>query len=71
MYSALWTLMTSRYIRCQELTLTKSHEERKGPLEELAKAVRRYGFKDPEICFSDDPIKVCFTLGAFDVSDWF
>lgn len=50
--------MTSRYIRAQVLTLTKSHEERYGPLRALARSVKKYGFKDPVVVFSDDPEKV-------------
>ncbi|KZT31665.1 hypothetical protein SISSUDRAFT_1067573 [Sistotremastrum suecicum HHB10207 ss-3] len=56
-FNALWTLMDSRYIRCQVLTLTKSHEERSGPFMELANTVDRFGFSDPQICYSDDPKK--------------
>lgn len=50
--------MASRYIRAQALTLTKAHEERAGPLNEIAVSVRKYGFDDPSIVYSDDPTKV-------------
>ncbi|KAK6981231.1 hypothetical protein R3P38DRAFT_3234489 [Favolaschia claudopus] len=56
-FNALWTCMTSRYIRAQVLTLTKSHEERYGPLKAVAKSIRKYGFQDPSVVFSDDPVK--------------
>jgi hypothetical protein len=50
--------MDSRYIRAQALTLTKAHEERAGPLTGIANAIKRYGFSDPPVVFSDDPVKV-------------
>lgn len=50
--------MDSRYIRGQALTLTKSHEERIGPLSDIAASVKLYGHEDPRIAFSDDPVKV-------------
>src|SRR6267154_3427404 len=50
--------MTAWYIQAQTLTLTKSHEERIGPLAAIAKSLRIYGYDDPQIVFSDDPIKV-------------
>ncbi|KAG6825372.1 hypothetical protein H0H92_003927, partial [Tricholoma furcatifolium] len=56
-FGALWTCMTSCYIRAQALTLTKSHEERAGPLLGIANSVKRYGFSDPPVVFSDDPVK--------------
>ena len=56
--TALWTAMTSIYIRGQALTITKSHEECIGPLLSMARSSRRYGFNDPSIAFSDDPVKV-------------
>ncbi|KAG6818630.1 hypothetical protein H0H93_003334 [Arthromyces matolae] len=34
-----------------------SHEERVGPLSGIADSVKRYGFSDPPIVFSDDPVK--------------
>jgi hypothetical protein len=59
--------MDSRYIRAQSLTLTKSHEERIGPLSDIATSIKLYGHKDPPIAFSDDPVKVnsnsCFMNG--------
>lgn len=55
--------MTSRYIRKQTLTLTKSHEERYGPLADIARSAQLYGHDKPLIAFSDDPVKVC-------ASDW-
>jgi hypothetical protein len=56
-FNALWTCMDSRYIRAQALTLTKSHEERNGPLKGIADSIKRYGFSLPKIAFSDDPLK--------------
>ncbi|KAG6809744.1 hypothetical protein H0H92_014893, partial [Tricholoma furcatifolium] len=56
-FNALWTCMTSRYIRAQVLTLTKAHEERIGPLTEVAQSAKRYGHPPPPIVFSDDPVK--------------
>ena len=50
--------MSSRYIRAQALTLTKAHEERAGPLLGIAKSTKKYGYDDPAIVFSDDPVKV-------------
>jgi hypothetical protein len=52
--------MDSRYIRAQALILTKAHEERAGPLMGVANSVKLYGFDDPVVAFSDDPIKVSF-----------
>jgi hypothetical protein len=57
-FRALWTCMDSRYIQAQALTLTKAHEERIGPLLGIAKSVRLYGYDDPGVVFSDDPVKV-------------
>ncbi|KAF5384343.1 hypothetical protein D9615_003177 [Tricholomella constricta] len=34
-----------------------AHEERAGPLLEIANSVKRYGFSDPPVVFSDDPVK--------------
>ncbi|KAJ7077201.1 hypothetical protein C8R43DRAFT_1179242 [Mycena crocata] len=56
-FGALWTCMNSRGIRAQALTLTKSHEERIGPLKSIAKSVKLYGFHDPLVVFTDDPLK--------------
>ncbi|KAJ7433193.1 hypothetical protein FB451DRAFT_1196390 [Mycena latifolia] len=56
-FGALWTCMTSRYIRAQALTLTKSHEERIGPLMGIAASAKRYGLGEPLVAYSDDPIK--------------
>lgn len=50
--------MDSRYIRAQALTLTKSHEERLGPLMAISKSIELYGHPSPPVAFSDDPIKV-------------
>ena len=50
--------MTSDYIRAQALTLTKAHEERAGPLSGIAKSAKKYGYDDPAVVFSDDPVKV-------------
>ncbi|KAJ7479110.1 hypothetical protein FB451DRAFT_1172230 [Mycena latifolia] len=56
-FGALWTCMTSRYIRAEALTLTKSHEERIGPLMGIAASAKRYGLGEPLVAYSDDPIK--------------
>ncbi|KAJ6558917.1 hypothetical protein B0H10DRAFT_1967203 [Mycena sp. CBHHK59/15] len=56
-FGALWTCMTSRYIRAQALTLTKSHEERIGPLMGITTSAKRYGLGEPVVAYSDDPIK--------------
>ncbi|KAK0232270.1 hypothetical protein EDD85DRAFT_970646, partial [Armillaria nabsnona] len=56
-FGAMWTCMTSRYIRSQALTLTKAHEERIGPLTGISQSAKRYGHNNPCIIFSDDPIK--------------
>ncbi|KAG6849716.1 hypothetical protein H0H93_006013 [Arthromyces matolae] len=56
-FNALWTCMTSRYIRGQVLTLTKAHDERIGPLTEIAQSAKRYGHSPPPVVFSDDPVK--------------
>ncbi len=56
--NALWTAMAGWSIRAQALTITKSHEERIGPLDGIARSARRYGYDDPAIVFSDDPVKV-------------
>jgi hypothetical protein len=50
--------MDSRYIRAQALTLTKSHDERLGPLKGIAKSLELYGYEHPPVAFSDDPTKV-------------
>ena len=57
-FSALWTCMNSHFIRAQALTLTKAHEERTGPLLGIAKSAKMYGYDDPAVVFSDDPVKV-------------
>ncbi|KAJ7189729.1 hypothetical protein GGX14DRAFT_580474 [Mycena pura] len=56
-FGALWTCMNSRGIRAQALTLTKSHEERIGPLEGIANSAKLYGFDEPEVVYTDDPLK--------------
>ncbi|KAJ3505980.1 hypothetical protein NLJ89_g7126 [Agrocybe chaxingu] len=56
-FGALWTCMDARYIRAQALTLTKAHEERVGPLHGIATSIKLYGYKNPRIAFSDDPVK--------------
>jgi hypothetical protein len=50
--------MDQHYICAQVLTLTKAHEERADPLMGVAHSVKKYGYDDPAIVFSDDPIKV-------------
>jgi hypothetical protein len=52
--------MDSKYIRAQTLTLTKAHEERVGPLMGVANSIKLYGYDNPAVAYSDDPIKVCF-----------
>ncbi|KAF8233295.1 hypothetical protein L208DRAFT_1203220, partial [Tricholoma matsutake] len=56
-FGALWTCMSSRYIRAQALTLTKAHEERIGPLSAIANSAKCYRHSDPVVAFSDDPVK--------------
>ncbi|KAG6849717.1 hypothetical protein H0H93_006014 [Arthromyces matolae] len=56
-FNALWTCMTSRYIRTQVLTLTKAHEERIGPLMGVAESAKRYGHSPPPVAYTDDPVK--------------
>ncbi|KAJ2922273.1 hypothetical protein H1R20_g14824, partial [Candolleomyces eurysporus] len=56
-FTALWTAMDSRYIRAQALTLTKAHDERLGPLVAMSRSMKRYGYSDPPVAFSDDPVK--------------
>ncbi|KAH9478811.1 Werner Syndrome-like exonuclease [Psilocybe cubensis] len=56
-FTALFTCMDSKYIQGQALTLTKSHEERSGPLQQIAKSVKRYGHDNPSVMYSDDPVK--------------
>ncbi|PPQ71065.1 hypothetical protein CVT26_011467, partial [Gymnopilus dilepis] len=63
-YNALWTCMDSRYIRAQVLAFTKAHEERNGALQGIADSTRRYGFDQPKIAFSDDPVKDSSMLRA-------
>jgi hypothetical protein len=50
--------MSKYYIRAQALTLTKAHEERAGPLMGIAQSLKRYGYDEPSIAYSDDPVKV-------------
>ena len=64
-FNAMWTCMDSRYIRLQVLTLTKAHDEREGPLNAVATSIKKYGFPDPLIAFSDDPIKVSISESFF------
>ena len=59
-FGAMWTCMMSRYIRAQNLTLTKSHEERLGSLHSIAHSLKLYGYDPPRIVYSDDPLKVQF-----------
>lgn len=49
------------YIHAQALTLTKSHEERIGPLNDIAASIKLYGHENPRVAFSDDPTKVCLS----------
>ncbi|KAJ7747498.1 hypothetical protein B0H16DRAFT_1850684 [Mycena metata] len=56
-FNALWTCMSSRYIRAQVLTITKSQQERIGPLMGIATSVKRYGHRGPVIAYTDDPVK--------------
>ena len=50
--------MTSDYIYAQALTLTKAHEEQTGPLLGITKSANKYGYDDPAVVFSDDPVRV-------------
>ena len=54
------------HIRAQALTLTKAHEEWAGPLMGIAQFLKRYGYDEPSIAYSNDPVKV--SRWAF---DWF
>ncbi|KAL0563144.1 hypothetical protein V5O48_018932 [Marasmius crinis-equi] len=56
-HKSLWTAMTKHFIRAQALCITKSHDERFGPLMGIANSSRVYGLSDPEIVFTDDPVK--------------
>ncbi|KAJ7482498.1 hypothetical protein FB451DRAFT_1441836 [Mycena latifolia] len=56
-FGALWTCMTSHYIRAQALTLTKGHDERLGLLMGIAASAKLYGYSDPAVVYSDDPLK--------------
>lgn len=69
-FGALWTCMTSRYIHAQVLAFTKSHKERLGPLERVRDSALRYGFKDPKVIYSDDPVKVKHILIEVSIIDW-
>ncbi|KAJ7838160.1 hypothetical protein B0H13DRAFT_2367672 [Mycena leptocephala] len=65
-FGAMWTCMGSFYIRAQALTLTKGHEERLGPLMGIAASAKRYGYSDPAVVYSDDPMKhKAMLLAAF------
>ncbi|KAJ7866109.1 hypothetical protein B0H13DRAFT_2352691 [Mycena leptocephala] len=65
-FGAMWTCMSSFYIRAQALTLTKGHEERLGPLMGIAASAKRYGYSDPAVVYSDDPMKdKAMLLAAF------
>ena len=50
--------MSSHYIHAQALTLTKAHKEQAGPLLGIANSAKMYGYDDPAVVFSDDPVKV-------------
>lgn len=45
--NALWSSMATWFIRSQALTMTKSHEERIGPLLGIAQSAVKYGYSDP------------------------
>lgn len=60
-FNALYTIMDGRYIRGQALTFTKSHDERLGPLMGIRRSGQRYGQPEPQVAFSDDPVKVSLT----------
>jgi hypothetical protein len=49
--------MTSRYIRAQNFTHTKSHEERVGPLTGIANSTQIFGTGVPLVAFSDMPLQ--------------
>ncbi|KAF9029943.1 hypothetical protein BDZ89DRAFT_1112423 [Hymenopellis radicata] len=55
--TGLFTCMADWFIRAQALTMTKAHEERLAPLLGIANSARRLGYDEPEIIFSDDPVK--------------
>ncbi|KAJ2920858.1 hypothetical protein H1R20_g16236, partial [Candolleomyces eurysporus] len=56
-FTALWTVMDSRYIRGQVLALTKAHDERLGPLMAMSRSMKVFGYREPPVAFSDDPVK--------------
>ncbi|KAF8133168.1 hypothetical protein K438DRAFT_1998221 [Mycena galopus ATCC 62051] len=56
-FGAMWTCMSGFYIRAQALTLTKGHDERLGPLMGIAASAKLYGYSDPAVVYSDDPVK--------------
>jgi hypothetical protein len=37
--------------------LTKAHEEQASPLLGIANSAKMYGYNDPAVVFSDDPVK--------------
>jgi hypothetical protein len=56
--------MTSQFIRSQVLTLTKAQDERAGALRGIALSTSRFGFEDPPVVYSDDPVKVKLYLST-------
>ncbi|KAL7410044.1 hypothetical protein BDY24DRAFT_444398 [Mrakia frigida] len=56
-FTALFTAMGGWYIRSQILTLTKSWDERIGPLLSVASSLRSRGHEEPSVVYSDDPTK--------------
>ncbi|KAJ7861486.1 hypothetical protein B0H13DRAFT_1900460, partial [Mycena leptocephala] len=56
-FGAMWTCMSGFSIRAQALTLTKGHDERLGPLIGIAASAKLYGYRDPAVIYSDDPLK--------------
>jgi hypothetical protein len=57
--------MSKYYIRAQALTFTKSHEERAGPLMGIAQSLKKYGYDEPAVAYSDDPVKVSRKILSF------
>ncbi|KAJ6616822.1 hypothetical protein B0H10DRAFT_2219161 [Mycena sp. CBHHK59/15] len=56
-FGAMWTCMSGFSVHAQALTLTKGHDERLGPLMGIAASAKLYGYSDPAVVYSDDPVK--------------
>ncbi|KAJ3508637.1 hypothetical protein NMY22_g16549 [Coprinellus aureogranulatus] len=62
-FTALFTGMDSRYIRVQALTHTQAHDERLGPLVATSNSLKKYGYPEPPVAYTDNPIKDKNMLG--------